>query len=389
MFCRILFMLVLIYSTCFTDQPYLFAQSKTAHTSLEESQVFVPGEIVIKVQPNATIDHIIDLNASNGAKIVEEISSLRLYRLKVSAPVGEATISYQSNPAVEHAQPNYIFAIIGKEYITLFDLESTIHRMIPLLRQRYRQMQAKQNLLRSLLKDKIFFQAAKDEDLQSIPEVQRELNEAVAKALARIYQKRIRTDTSVITEKEMMASYEKNIQRYQTPEQIKGQIIVVRNKREAEEVLERIKAGTDFSDLARERSIGPNRQKGGAFGWLGRGRMPSTVEKVAFTLQKGEISEIIATQSGYYIVKIEDKKAPKDMPFSEVEKQIKRRLATAKRKEAIERKTKELEEKYNVRLNLEFLSEVKIPEEDKIDLQDADSLQMLREVIKKAIERPF
>ncbi|MBE9569435.1 MAG: peptidyl-prolyl cis-trans isomerase, partial [Proteobacteria bacterium] len=368
----------------FMGEQSLFAEStpKPAYGSSKDYQVFVPGEIVVKFRPNMTLNEINTLNKAHGAKILEENSTSGFYRLDVSEPVEKASISYQAHPAVEYAQPNYIFAEVGEGFITLFDLELTIHRMIPLLRQRFQQLQAKEDLLRSLLNDKLFSQAAKDEDLQSIPEVQREINEAVEKTLAKVYQKRIRQVT--VSEKEMMAYYEKNREKFQTPGQIRGQRILVKNKQEAEEILELLKAGADFENLARERSKDPTAQHGGEFGWIGRGRMPPAVEGVVFALSKGKVSGIITTRFGHYIIKVEDKRNPGQPPFSEVKNQVKRGLEATKQKEAVDRKTKELEEKYQVRLHLEFLSEVKAPVTGKIDMQDMDSIKMLREVIKKA-----
>jgi peptidyl-prolyl cis-trans isomerase C len=371
----------------YMSEQSLFAEStsKPAYGSSKDYQIFVPREIVVKTRPDTTLDEITSLNKAHGTEILERNSTLGFYRLKVSEPVEKARISYQSHPAVEYAQPNYIFAEVGKQHITLFDLELTIHRMIPLLRQRFQQLQAKEDLLRSLLNDKLFSQAAKDEDLQSIPEVQREINEAVEKILAKVYQKRIRQVT--VSEKEMMAYYEKNREKFQTPEQIRGRLILVKSKQEAEEILELLKTGADFGNLARERSIDPTGKKGGDFGWVGPGRMPIAIEEVMFALRKGEVSQVIPTQSGYNIIKVEDNKAPGQPTFSEVKNQIKKRLEAKKQKEQLQRKRGELEKKYRVKLHSEFLSEVKVTVAE--ETSQEDMIQMLRKYIKKAIERPY
>ena len=365
----------------------LFAEStpKPAYSSSKDHQVFVPGEIVVKTRQSMTPDEINSLNKAHGAEILERNSTLGFYRLKVSEPAEKARISYQSHPAVEYAQLNYIFAEVGEGFITLFDLELAIHRMMPLLRQRFQQLQAKEDLLRSLLNDKLFSQAAKDENLQSIPEVQREINETVEKTLAKVYQKRIQQVT--VSEKEMMVYYEKNRKKFQTPGQKRGRLILVKSKQEAEEILELLKAGADFGNLARERSIDPTGKKGGAFGWVGRGRMPAAIEEVMFALRKGEVSQVIPTQSGYKIIKVEDKRASRQLPFSEVKNQIKKRLEANKQKEQLEKKMEELEKKYRVKLHSEFLSEVKVTVAEETGQEGM--IQMLREYMKEAIERPY
>lgn len=387
MFYRFLVILWLSSFGMLTNGLALFAHDTPQQVSTQkEHPLFVLGEIVIKTHPNMTLDEINSLNAAHDGKILEQNSMLGLYRLKVSEPVGEAAISYQSHPGVEYARPNYIFAEIGDEFISLFDLELTILKMIPLLRQRFTQLQARESLLRSLLNDKLFSQAAKDEGLQSLPEVQREIDEAVEKTLAQVYEKRILAGS--VSEKEMRAYYDENKEEFRTSEQIRGRRILVNSKQEAEEILELLRSGFDFDSLARERSKDPTAKQGGQFGWFGRGRMLPAVEEVVFGLQKGDVSGVIATRIGYYIVKVEDKRGPGQLAFSEVRNRVRQKLVAKKRKEQIERKTKELEEKYRVKLRPEFLSEVQVPVTEKIDLQDIESIQKLQEVIKKAIERP-
>ena len=260
--------------------------------------------------------------------------------LPLFAQASSHTASYQLHPTVEYAQPNYILAEVGGEFITLMNMQLAIQRMIPALRQHYAQPEAKERLLRSVVNDKLFSRAAKDVKLHRVPEVQRKIDEAVERTLSRKYRKKIQEVT--VSEKELMAYYEENIEKFQTPEQIKGRRIQVETKQEAEEILELLKAGTAFDKIAGERSKDPTAKKGGQFGWFGRGRMAPALDEVAFALHKGKVSGIIATQFGYYIIKVADKRGPRQLSFSEVRNKIKQNLKARKQKEQMERKTREL-----------------------------------------------
>jgi peptidyl-prolyl cis-trans isomerase C len=79
--------------------------------------------------------------------------------------------------------------------------------------------------------------------------------------------------------------------------------ILVKTEKEANTVLELLKKGKKFANIAKEVSLCPSGKRGGDLGTFGRGKMVKEFEKAAFALQKGQISPIVKTKFGYHIIK--------------------------------------------------------------------------------------
>ena len=85
---------------------------------------------------------------------------------------------------------------------------------------------------------------------------------------------------------------------------IKCSHILVQKQSEAKVILERLKKGESFANLARELSIDKgSARRGGDLGYFGRGMMVRPFEDAAFKLEKGEMSEPVKTEFGYHIIK--------------------------------------------------------------------------------------
>lgn len=89
---------------------------------------------------------------------------------------------------------------------------------------------------------------------------------------------------------------------------IRAYHILVKTEDEAKELLQEIKNGISFEKMAQLKSQCPSGKKGGDLGWFGRGQMVREFEKVAFALEKGELSEPVKTEFGWHIIKLIDKR---------------------------------------------------------------------------------
>ncbi|WLE95782.1 MAG: SurA N-terminal domain-containing protein [Candidatus Electrothrix communis] len=132
-------------------------------------------------------------------------------------------------------------------------------------------------------------------------------------------------------EEEIRTLYESRKDSYQQPEQRHARHILLKTaegdseavrteqKKKAKKVLLLArKEGSDFSALAKEYSEGPTKEKGGDLGFFSNGRMVPTFDKAVFSLQPGDISEVVETQFGYHIIKLEEIRPASTRTFEQV-----------------------------------------------------------------------
>src|SRR4029077_18506762 len=91
----------------------------------------------------------------------------------------------------------------------------------------------------------------------------------------------------------------------------------------ADDILKQAKAGADFGELAKKYfEDETNAKKGGDLDYCGQGKMVPEFDAVAFTLQPGQISDLVKTQFGYHIIKLTDKNPGTTRPFAELRQQL-------------------------------------------------------------------
>lgn len=91
-------------------------------------------------------------------------------------------------------------------------------------------------------------------------------------------------------------------------EQVHARRIVVADEQKAAEVQQKLADGEPFAELAKTYSTDAgNREQGGDLGWLPQGVMGQDFDQVAFALQAGETSDPVKAESGYYILRVEER----------------------------------------------------------------------------------
>lgn len=141
--------------------------------------------------------------------------------------------------------------------------------------------------------------------------------------------------TVQISDDQLKVQYQANIQQYQVPNRVHVEHILFMTvgktdaevdeiKKTAEDALAQTKKkGANFEELAKKYSQDPGtKDKGGDLGWLTQGQTVPEFEKTAFSLDKGQVSDLVRTQYGFHIIKVLDKETAHTRPFDEVKDSI-------------------------------------------------------------------
>src|SRR5262245_11748396 len=177
---------------------------------------------------------------------------------------------------------------------------------------------------------------ASDEELEkqlrregmSVQDLKRNIERQVLKR--QVLQRDLEAKASV-SEADARADYEARKAEYTRPASVQLQEIVIPADVAgaaalAAEIVSRARAGEDFGELAKKHSSGPTRANGGDLGRFGKGDLAPDVERVAFALEPGGVSDPLAVTEGLRILRVSEKSAGSVTPFEEVKADIVRRL---------------------------------------------------------------
>jgi parvulin-like peptidyl-prolyl isomerase len=165
-------------------------------------------------------------------------------------------------------------------------------------------------------------------------------------------------------EKDLREFYQKNPVRYRTNEAYRASHILfvipkgalpdeIRDiRKKAQNVLEKIKGGADFGEMALLYSQDASAKNRGDLGYFKKGELFPTFEKEALRLKVGEVSGLLRTEFGFHIIKLLDRKGIEPLPFEEVKDKVKADYYEAETEKAFKQFLSTLKEKAVIEIKL-------------------------------------
>ena len=264
-----------------------------------------------------------------------------------------------------------VIAEVGDEKILFGDLNNLIRMMPPSYQAMFSNVEQMNKLLERQIDNMLFAQEARRLKVDENPDVRYKLEEFTKGILTQALIEETVNKNVTVTDEEIEEYYKNNISEFQVPEKVKvshiliavasdaGENVKAEKKKQAEQILYKVKAGENFAELAEQYSDdAPTKKRGGVLGFFPRGSKSSEIEEVAFNLKKGEVSDIVLTDKGYHIIKMIDKKEGTTKLLEESRKKITSKLTQQKKSEAIQRLLEDLKAKTKVVIHEETLKEI-------------------------------
>lgn len=155
-----------------------------------------------------------------------------------------------------------------------------------------------------------------------------------------------------VSEEEIKKYYKDNLNEFSSPPMVQARHVLLRTYEQAQKVLQRLRNGEGFAQLAKDCSIDlPMALEGGSMGTIQKGKTFPELEKVLFVLKEGEVSDdIVKTKFGYHVLTV-DKIIPVNFkPLEEVRDQIKTTIFRQKEAKAFDEMAAKLEKNADIKI---------------------------------------
>ena len=155
------------------------------------------------------------------------------------------------------------------------------------------------------------------------------------------------TGDAKVSDEEIAAYYAKNKAQYSQPESRDVRHILVKTKKQADDLYTQLQNGANFAALAKQFSEDTGSKANGGKLTISKGQTVAPFDQTAFLLKKNDISKPVKTEFGYHIIQpLTDTKPAKVTPLKDVQASIKQQLQQTEKNEAMTKWVDDLKKDY-------------------------------------------
>ncbi len=218
-----------------------------------------------------------------------------------------------------------VIAIIDGEKIHLSAVKE-LYASLPARYQRIPLERLYQPLLERLIAIRVISKAARAAKLQDDPALKKRLAQLEQQLLYSAYINKLVDEK--VTDEALKARYEDFVKKYKGAEQVKASHILVKTKKEAQDIIAELEKGVSFDKLARAHSKGPSAARGGDLGFFEKGQMVKPFAEAAFNMKKGQFTKApVQTQFGWHVILVTDRRTKPAPSIDKVKAQLRADLA--------------------------------------------------------------
>ena len=226
--------------------------------------------------------------------------------------------------AADGAKPDPVVARVGGEEIHLSDMAEAAQS----LPEEVRSMPPPvlyPMLLDQMIDRKALVIAARKQGLEHDPVVERSIARATEQALQNALL--TRDIGPKVTEAAIRARYDQTTASKAGEEEAHARHILVADEATAKKVIADLKAGGDFTELAKKYSTDPQAQQGGDLGYFKKADMVPEFAEATFALKPGQVTQTpVHTQFGWHVIKLEDKRSAPPPTFEQAHDEIRQQI---------------------------------------------------------------
>jgi len=249
-----------------------------------------------------------------------------------------------------------VVAKINNKVITLEEFNGKIER----LPKHYQDIikGQKKRFLDDVIAEELLYDEALRSKIDGNPETKEVIEEAKRTIIvSRLIKDKVDDKVSV-PEEEIKKYYDEHSEEFMLPERWRASHILVDTLEEAKDIKAKLDQGGSFEEFVKERSKDTTAKQGGDIGYFAKGQLIPEFENASFSLELGQISDIVKTQFGYHIIKLTDRKGPEVQEFSAVKELIKKELEREQKKQILEKLMNDLRKGAKITINEKLLEDI-------------------------------